>query len=339
VLIQDARNNPAYAAHPAVRLGLIRYLGVPVYNAEGNPVGTLCFLDHRADEVLADRDVRFLTVLAMRVSAELQREQMIEQRLQEVRATAEQLARANAELLRAGAEKRRFITAVIHDLRQPIATLRTLLYVSRSDESADDREQSLQLLDSRLRALGGMVDELLEYAQLDDGTLSWHPEVLDLEAELRRCVEELEPEALLRGVRLTLDLQPELGACETDPAQLARVVRNLLTNGVKFTAGVRERGTPEVVLRARRRPKAWVLEVEDNGIGIPPAVLQRIFEESYRAPEAPDHEARAGYPTGRGLGLAIVNRLCARMGAEIAVKSEVGRGTQFRIMFPERVAG
>lgn len=333
VLIQDARQDPAYAGHPAVRLGLARYLGVTVHGAAGNPIGTLCFLDHRTEELLTEADVQFLTVLAMRASAELQREELMERRLQEEREAATQLAAANAQLLQAAAEKQRFIAAVIHDLRQPIATLRTLLYVGRSDVSVEEREQSRELLESRVRALGAMVDELLEYAQLDAGEIAWHPEVLDLAAELGRCAEELQPEAEMRGMRITLELPPELGSWETDRAQLARVVRNLLTNSIKFSARAGDRA-PTAVLRARRSGKSWTLEVEDNGIGIPRPVLRRIFDERYRAPEAPAQEERAGYPAGRGLGLAIVKRLCARMAGRISVKSAVGHGTRFRIRFP-----
>jgi two-component system sensor histidine kinase EvgS len=333
VLIQDARRDPAYAGHPAVRLGLTRYLGVTVHGAGGNPIGTLCFLDHRTEEPLTEADVQFLTVLAMRASAELQREELMERRLREERQAAAELASAHARLLEAAAEKRRFITAVIHDLRQPIATLRTLLFVGQSDEGPAEREQSRQLLEGRVRALGVMVDELLEYAQLDAGELAWHPEHVDLAAELRRCAEELLPEAEVRGVRLTLDLAPELGSWETDRTQLACVVRNLLTNSIKFSAHAEDR-VPEAFLRARRTGKSWNLEVEDNGIGIPWPVLRRIFVETYRAPEASAQEERAGYPAGRGLGLAIVKRLCDRMGGRVAVRSTEGQGTRFRIRFP-----
>lgn len=357
MLIQDARRSTDYADHPGVRLGLTRYLGVPVREADGTPIGTLCFLDGRSDELLDEQDVRFLSILAMRVSAELQRERLIEERVAEAQAAAERLALLNAQLVRSAAEKRRFVSAVIHDLRQPIATLRTLLYLLLPDggvtvhspqnvegpenvESAesldgaeDEREQSLALLQNRVEALSRMVDELLEYAQLDAGELAWKREAVDLSAALSGWVEEFRPEAEARGVRLTADLSPELGAFETDPAQLSRIVRNLLSNAVKFTAGAPNPAPPHVVLRTRRRSRDWVLEVEDNGIGMSRPVLRRVFKESYRSRAGAEAEERAGYPPGRGLGLCIVQRLCTAMNARITVTSRAGEGSCFRITF------
>lgn len=121
-----------------------------------------------------------------------------------------------------------------------------------------------------------------------------------------------------------------------DRAQLARMVRNLVANGIKFTAGATAEAPGEVVLRAHRTADGWLMEVEDNGIGISPAVLRHIFEETYRVPDADQHEVRKGHPPGRGLGLAIVQRLCALVGGRISVHSRRGQGTRFRITFPRR---
>lgn len=297
-------------------------------------MGTLCFMDHRSNELLADRDVRFLTVLAMRASVELQRERMLEAQVRDVREASEQLARVNAELLRASEEKRRFIAAVIHDLRQPIATMGTLLYVLSKETDVEQQEESIRQIESRVRALGGMVDELLEFAQLDAGEHSQRVEEVELEGLLRICVEEMRPEAEVRSVRLTFIAEPGLGAGNTDRGQLARVLRNLVSNGIKFTAGTAGDAPPRVTVRARSCGAHWTLEVEDNGMGMPRSVMSRLVAGPFSGFGTGGLGQRPGYAPVRGLGLAIVKRLCDVMGAEISVRSREGQGTRVRIRFP-----
>lgn len=105
LLIQNAREHPDFCHHLVIQLNLKRYLGVPVCSSAGNPVGTLCFLDDQTDEPLGDEDIRFLSLLAMRVSAELDREQLIQHRI----AWVEEKAQAKRAFLEEASRFKAFV--------------------------------------------------------------------------------------------------------------------------------------------------------------------------------------------------------------------------------------
>jgi signal transduction histidine kinase len=160
------------------------------------------------------------------------------------------------------------------------------------------------------------------------------------------CVEPFRQEAALHGVQVVLETDHCLGRVHTDPAKLGHVVGNLISNAVKFATptpegfveGVGEEGEAgaRVVARAwRLEDGGWRLEVEDNGVGMPPEVAAHAFEEFYQGPQAQDSERNARSPRGRGLGLAIVARLCEAMGAEVALQSDPGQGSCFTLTFPQ----
>ena len=312
---------------------LTRYLAVPVFTAAGEVLGTLCFLDDRSHLPLSREDVEFLSVLAMRVSTELERERAIEARLAEERAASDRLKEMNDQLLRTAEEKRRLTATVIHDLRQPLATLRTSLYLLRDEDDPGERKEWLDLLDHRLTALDGLVEELMEYSRIEAGQLPWREEQVHLPELLTQCVEGFTPEAAARGVTLSLELDPQLGACRADSTKLCHIIRNLVSNAIKFTAG----SAPAIVTvrAAPQEPAAWRLEVEDTGPGIPEAEASNIFDEFYQGRNAQEGEVRSGYPRGRGLGLAIVKHFCTAMGAEVGVHCPPGEGTRFALTFPQ----
>jgi signal transduction histidine kinase len=345
-LIQDAAAEPHLQDHPAVRLGFTRYLAAPICTPTGEPIGTVCFLDNRSHELLSQADVEFLSLLAMRVSAELERERIMDERVELERAATARLEAVNTQLVRAAEEKRRFLSTVVHDLRQPLASLRTLLYVVRNEEDANERAECVDLLDERIVALSTLVDELLEYAQIEGGQIPWRLEEVELRDLLFGCVEPFRQEAALHGVQVVLETDHCLGRVQTDPAKLCHVVGNLVSNAVKFAAptpeefvermGENDAASARVVARAwRLEDGGWRLEVEDNGVGMPPDVAAHAFEEFYQGPQAHNAERNARSPRGRGLGLAIVARLCEAMGAEVALQSEPGRGSCFTLTFPQ----
>jgi len=313
-----------YRCFPGVALGLTRYLGVPISTPDGAAIGTLCFTDSRSEIPLTEEDVRFLSLLAMRASAEVERERLMQTRAQAEREGAD--------------ERRRLMVAVIHDLRQPLATMRTLVHLLKSPSDPQEAASCLGSLEGRILALDQTVDELMEYSRLQSGAATWRPESVDLPRFLTARLESFRFEAEAREVSLALELDPHLGVAEADPRKLEHIVHNLLANAVKFAAA-QDRGERRVVLRAGGAGKTnWKLEVEDTGIGMNPACLRRLFTEGYRAPGSSGCEDRLGYPRGRGIGLAIVSGLCAAAEAEVEVRSRPGAGTRFTLTFPLRTA-
>ncbi len=339
VLIQDAATDARCEDHPAVRWGFTRYLGVPVSRPTGETIGTLCFVDNRSHELIGELDVQFLSMLAMRASAELERERMIEARIAEEQATAAQLAELNAQLLQTAEEKRRFVATVIHDLRQSVAAIRTLLFVLAQQDDAVERADCQRILNERILSLNEMVDELLEYVRIEASQKPPELEAVELSKFLARLTEEFQPDAQLRQVQLDVDVAG-LGMAMTDPTRLSQVVRNLLGNAIKFTVRDPAEDSPArepgwVAVRARDLDGSrWQLQVEDNGIGIAGEYVPRIFEEFYQAPQAHACEVQANYPRGWGLGLAIVKHSCTSLGATVEVSLRLEGGTCFSLTFP-----
>lgn len=324
ILIQDARQDPAYAGHPAIKVGLTRYLGVPICTPNGAPIGTLCFLDRKTRELLGEEDIQFLSLLAMRVSAELERERIILARLEEHRTAAERLRDLNARLEATADEKRRFVRMVIHDLRHPLTAMRTLLYLLEAENDPTERAVHLATLENRLHALNQLLEGLTQYDCIEAGHANLHIERVELAAVLSRWVSDFAPAFSSEPVQFCYDLAPDLGTTDTDCDKLNHILLNLLSNALKFTP----HGCVEVRARSLDADH-WLLEVKDTGIGIPVEAQARIFEEFYQA-----HPAGKAMSHGSGLGLAIVKRLCDALQGRITVHSAPDAGTCFQLVFP-----
>ena len=327
VLIQDAAQREDLAGHPAIHFKLTRYLGVPVVSSQGDALGTLCFLDSRPEEPLGAADVKFMSLLAMRVSAEVERERLTNARVEEHRLAAERTGSLVAQLQASAEEKRRFVSMVIHDLRHPLATLQTLIYLLRSEEDPTERELYLNSLENRSKALAGLLEGLIQCHQIEAGRLPVSIRSLDPAHLLQECITNFAPDLSECSIPCRCEFAPDLGMVLTDGDKLTHILLNLLSNALKFT----QEG--QILVRAYPvAPSSWNLEVEDSGIGIPKEDQERIFEEFYRAPSA-DHAIRPG----SGLGLAIVKRLSDALQGRISIESTYGIGTLFRITFPREL--
>ncbi|MDX1932886.1 MAG: GAF domain-containing sensor histidine kinase [Capsulimonadales bacterium] len=311
LLIQNATEHPDFCNHVVVRMKLRRYLGVPICRSDGSSIGTLCFLDDRVDDVLGDDDIQFLSFLAMRVSVELERERLIEERIAEQRAYAERL-QATAQ------EKRRFVSMVIHDLRHPLAALQAGLYLLKIETDSDHRDAHLRTLEGRVRALGVLLDELVLYDQVEAGRRLLHIEPISLGPLVEDCIAQVTGMTGDDRVPVRVEIAPEVGSVETDARKLKHILMNLLTNALKFTACGR------VIIRVcDHDDENWRLEVEDTGIGMTEAQQRKVFDEYVSGAEG-----------GIGLGLTIAHRLWTELRATVTLTSEPGQGTRFRLVFP-----
>lgn len=171
------------------------------------------------------------------------------------------------------------------------------------------------------RRLQRLVEELLDLAALESGNLPLEVGPVDAPSALRAAFDELAP--LARRGEIELRLGPvEALTVRADSARLDQVLRNLVDNALKYT-----RPGGQVRMGCRRRGDTGVLEVSDNGVGIPAEELPRIFDEFYRVRLAPTGE-------GAGLGLAIVRRLVLALGGRIDVTSEPAVGSRFSVELP-----
>lgn len=300
-----------------------RYVGVPICNPNGETIGTVCFLDDRVEESITQEDERFLSLLAMRVSAEMERERITQSRIEESREQAKHLARLNQSLAAHAEEKRRFVSMVIHDLRHPLTTLRMVLHLLRTEEDPQERGYYLDMLDNRVFALATSLDELVTYDQIEAGKVQIRAEQVELEPLIRDCF-GLFAQVPATAASLYCEIDSEIGVVLTDPMKVRHILLNLLANAVKYT--------PEGSITVRAYSEGsdfWVLEVDDTGIGIRQQLQTKVFEEFVT-----DAEPCTTAPPGGGLGLSIVRQLCDVLNAEILMHSTPGVGTCFQIRFP-----
>lgn len=235
-----------------------------------------------------------------------------------------ELDEKSAQLRAASESKSRFLANVSHELRAPVTAiigLARLLADSASDPLTAEQARQVGLIRSSASDLLGLVNELLDLAKAESGRIEPNWTEVDLRGlfgQLRGTVRAL---ATRPEVELVVEEPPTPAAVRSDEVLLAQVLRNLLHNGLKFT----ERG--EVRLRAERLGDRWSLSVADTGVGIPPELHERVFEEFYQVPGA----TRVG---GTGLGLPYARRLVKLLGGTLELSSEPGRGSTFTVNLP-----
>ncbi len=236
------------------------------------------------------------------------------------RAAAEvQDARRRADL--ANAAKSRFLAAASHDLRQPLQSLSLLQTLLGKAVQGERAENLVARMEQTLGAMSGMLNTLLDINQIEAGVV--HPErtgfvIGDL---LARLSAEFAYHAAAKG--LLLRTVPCALQVRSDPRLLEQMLRNLISNALKYTA----RG--KVLMGCRRRGSELSIEIWDSGAGIEEAHFQSIFEEYYQV----DNPARES-GRGLGLGLSIVRRLSTLLDHPVRVRSCVGRGSVFAVDVP-----
>ncbi len=223
---------------------------------------------------------------------------------------------------------RRFVADASHELRNPLASIRGYAELTRRQRGdlPEETRHALARIESESERMSGLVQDLLLLAQLDsDPTLSLQP--VDLTEVVANAVSDAQVAG--PGHIWTVHLPPEDAEAEVlgDPHRLHQVIANLLSNARTHTP----EGT-EVTTSVDVRDGFAIVEVADNGPGIPPALLDRVFERFTRG-DASRSRSQAGTPS-TGLGLAIVTAVADAHGGTVTVDSEEGQGTTFELRIP-----
>jgi two-component system CheB/CheR fusion protein len=228
------------------------------------------------------------------------------------------LTDAKQEAERANAAKSRFLAAASHDLRQPLQSLTLLLGLLHKVGNFDQANSIASRAEESLAVMSGMLNTLLDINRIDAGAVSADVVSFPVNRLLDALREEFTFQADAQGLKLTV--MPCSLCVATDPRLLEHVVRNLLSNAMKYT----RRG--KILMGCRRRPDGLSLEIWDTGIGIPAAHLKAIFEEYHQVDNAARDKEK-----GLGLGLTIVKRLGDLLGHRVHVRSRYGRGSVFGV--------
>lgn len=236
----------------------------------------------------------------------------------ERRHIADALEAAERKAQLANVAKSRFLAAASHDLRQPLQTLTLLQALLARAVEGEKAHKLVSRLDETLGAMAGMLNTLLDINHIDAGTVCPDIERFPINQVLERLGEEFAYQA--QAQNLTLRLVPCGLSIDSDPRLLEQMLRNLLSNALKYTRS----GT--ILLGCRRRRDLLRLEVWDTGIGIPAGELESVFDEYHQLDNSARERSR-----GLGLGLSIVQRLGALLGHRVEVRSRLGVGSMFAI--------
>lgn len=226
------------------------------------------------------------------------------------------------ELRRAETMRREIGANISHELRTPVAALKALVE-TLEDGALDDPEAARDFL-SRMHVevdgLAQLVEELLELSRIESGQVSPRLQPADLGSVVAAAAERLRPQSERLGVHLTVDAPADLPPVRIDPERIQQVVINLVHNAVKFTPP-----GGHVAVNVARQGDEFLVTVADDGVGIVPEALPRLFERFYKA-----DKARAG--GGTGLGLAIAKHQIQAHGGRIWAESPgEGQGATFTV--------
>lgn len=241
---------------------------------------------------------------------------------QEITAYAGQKQKEIDELRRMEVFRREFIADVSHELKTPIFSAQGFI-LTLIDGAVDDenvRDAFLGKAARSLKALAALVEDLLTLSQIESGDITMRLEEYEMQDQVLEVFEQLENKAERRGVTLKLVSQYEEGVyVYADYNRIRQVLINLIINAIKYG---KENGTVTVTLT--QTTKNLKISIKDDGNGIEPEHLVRIFERFYRI-----EKSRSKQEGGTGLGLAIVKHIIEKHNSKISVKSKIGEGTQF----------
>jgi len=250
---------------------------------------------------------------------------VVEAELIVARETAE-AARALADQARESADranqgKSRFLATASHDLRQPLQTLEFLNGALRRRATDHYAVEALSQQEQAIGAMSRLLNALLDISKLESGAIRPEPTDFTVAAIFEELRMEFASIAANKGLQLEIESCKD--AVHSDPSLVEQILRNLVSNALKYTR------VGCVRLRCLHEAALVRIEVLDTGVGIPPDHLPYIYDEFYQV-GVPANSSRDGY----GLGLSIVQRLVKLLMLTLEVRSEVGRGSAFSLVLP-----
>jgi signal transduction histidine kinase/CheY-like chemotaxis protein len=234
-------------------------------------------------------------------------------------ALIDQLQEQKGEAERANNAKTRFLAAASHDLRQPLYALLLFTHALEERDIADDQREITQQIKRSTQALESLFEALLDISKLDAGTVNTQKSDISLQGILEKLGDEFDLQAAERN--LTLQWPQHAPAVCSDPVLLEQILRNYLTNAIRYT---QEGGVSVTCEPQHDRIK---ISVTDTGLGMPLEDQNIIFEEFYQR-ENPERDRHQGL----GLGLSIVQRAASQLGHELELNSQLGCGSTFSVI-------
>ncbi|MET0535793.1 MAG: response regulator [Steroidobacter sp.] len=248
------------------------------------------------------------------------------EKAQELERVNQNLEQANAALRDADRHKDEFIAILAHELRNPLAPIRSAIDVmSLMQLEQPQLRWAREVIDRQTTHLSRLVDDLLDVSRISRGTIKLNKELLTLRTILERSVEAAQPIISARNHELQIDCSSDDATVEGDPTRLVQILSNLLNNAAKY---MQTSGT--ILLRASVEESHAVFSVKDSGIGLTSEALPKLFNLFSRV-----HEASDKAPSGLGIGLALVRQLVELHGGTVnATSPGLNRGSEFTVRLP-----
>ena len=288
-------------------LGLRSYLGVPLAS-RGRTLGVIAFIVADLRRRYTPDDLAVAHDLAHRAAVAIE----------------------NAKLLRAMRESDRakdvFLATLAHELRNPLAPVsHGLAIIKRAPQDAARVEQLASVIERQVAHLTRLVDDLLDVSRITTGKIELKKEAANLADIVRSAIETSRPHIQAGRHRLSVQFPDEPTELEADPVRLGQVFSNLLNNAAKYT---RPGGHIEVVVQAE--PERFVVRVRDNGAGIAPEMLRKVFG-LFTQVTHPVERSQGGL----GIGLSLVDGLVRLHGGSVEARSEgPQKGSEFIVYLP-----
>ena len=246
-------------------------------------------------------------------------EQRVRNRTAELTSVNDALAKAQQEAEKANIGKTRFLAATGHDISQPLnaARLYTSSLVERTEKTDHEHHEIAQKIDTALGSVETIIGAVLDISRLDAGALTANPTIFAMEPFLKQLRNDFLPIAKAKGLELII--MPSSTVVKTDRALFMRLIQNLVSNAIKYTA------QGKVLVGIRKSGENLLFCVYDTGMGIPANKKKSIFVEFERLREG------ALVADGIGLGLSIVDRISRVLKLDIGLQSSLKRGTKFTV--------
>lgn len=234
--------------------------------------------------------------------------------------------RAEAALREADRHKDEFMATLGHELRNPLGPIRSAIHILRKYPTAEPVQiRAQEVIERQTKHMTHLVDDLLDMARITKGSLRMEQDTVDLQDVAAAAIDAVSPALEAKGVRFLQELEPVPLYVKGDATRLSQALINLLTNACKFThAG------GQVTLRLRSADTAALIEVADDGIGLAPESLERIFGLFVQ-----ERPSGAAGNNGLGIGLALSRKLLAMHGGELrATSAGLAKGSTFTARLP-----
>lgn len=269
------------------------------------------------------RDSSGRLIAASKIAHDITARKLADRQLREMK---DLLASQLVEVQESDRRKEEFLATLAHELRNPLAPIGNSLHILRlSGDLSPSAERIRDIIERQFNHMVRLVDDLLEVSRITRGKIELRRERVDLAAIVRGAVETSTPLIESFGHQLAISLPTEPVFLDADPIRLAQVLSNLLNNAAKYT----EKGG-QIWLQARSEGSEVVLVVKDNGVGIPPEMLARVFEMFSQVDRTLQRSQG-----GLGIGLTLARKLVELHGGRLTAHSAgVGQGSEFVICLP-----